>query len=322
MRFYSLIVPVYNRPDEIAELLASLAGQTLKNFEVIIVEDGSSITCKKEVERFAGKLDIRYCVKENSGQGFSRNYGFARAKGDYFIVFDSDCLIPANYLQIVEDHLNKDYLDAYGGPDRADASFTPVQKAINYAMTSVFTTGGIRGRKQHAGPYHPRSFNMGISRQVYEKTGGYCITRMGEDIEFSIRIINSGFKVGLIEEAFVYHKRRTSLGQFYKQLHFFGRARINVGRFFPGEVKPVHFFPLFFLLGWLALMGTWFVCRPLFYLGLALYAGYYFLIFIDSVWKNRSLVVGILSVAAATIQLSAYAMGMVSEYLRGKKGSA
>ena len=318
MRFYSIIIPVYNRPDEVAELLASLTAQTLKNFEVIIVEDGSTRPCKEVVAGFAGRLDVHYYFKENSGQGFSRNYGFAKARGDYFIVFDSDCLIPANYLQVVEEHLNNDYLDAYGGPDRAAASFTPVQKAINYSMTAVFTTGGIRGREKHAGTYHPRSFNMGISREVYAKTGGYVITRMGEDIEFSIRIINSGFKVGLIPEAFVYHKRRTNLGQFYRQLHFFGRARINVGRFFPGEIKLVHFFPLLFLAGWLAIVASWFVYRPLFYLGLAVAALYYLLIFVDSTLKNRSLVVGFLAVLAATIQLSAYAVGMVTEYLRGK----
>ena len=318
MRFYSLIIPVYNRPEEIAELLQSLTKQSYSNFEVIIVEDGSTQTCKNEIEEFADKLDISYFLKENTGQGFSRNFGFEKAKGDYFIVFDSDCIIPGSYLQTVEDYLSKEQLDAFGGPDKADKSFTITQKAINYSMTSIFTTGGIRGNKKHAGTFHPRSFNMGISREVYDRTGGYIITRMGEDIEFSIRIINEGFKVGLIEEAFVYHKRRTSLGQFYSQLHFFGRARINIGRFFPNELKPVHFFPLVFLMGLFTILVAWFVYTPLFLTGLLLISVYYGLIFIDSTIKNSSILVGGLSIITATVQLSAYAIGMFEELLKAK----
>ena len=316
MRFYSIIIPVFNRPEEITELLQSLSKQTFNNFEVIIVEDGSTKTCKTEVDSFTEKLDIRYFFKKNTGQGFSRNFGFQQAKGDYFIVFDSDCILPESYLQNVEDNLSKEPLDAFGGPDKAEQSFTIIQKAINYSMTSIFTTGGIRGNKKHAGTYHPRSFNMGISREVYNKTGGYIITRMGEDIEFSIRIIKAGFKVGLIEDAFVYHKRRTTLGQFYKQLHFFGRARINVSRFYADELKLVHFLPLFFLVGWLALVVAWFFYKPLFFIGLSVAAVYYWLIFMDSAIKNRSLPVGVLSVVAATVQLSAYAIGMVAEFFK------
>ena len=315
MRFYSIIIPVYNRPDEVAELLESLAHQSFTNFEVILVEDGSTSTCKKEAELFADKLIIQYYFKENSGQGFSRNFGFEKANGDYFIVFDSDCLIPSNYLETVDNFLNNTPLDAFGGPDRAKESFSLIQKAINYSMTSIFTTGGIRGNKNHAGTYHPRSFNMGISRDVYEKTGGYKITRMGEDIEFSIRIIDNEFKVGLIEDAFVYHKRRTNLTQFYKQLHFFGRARINISRIYPDEIKLVHLFPLAFFLGLLALIPMWFVSPPAVCLGLSVVAIYYLLIFLDSTIKNVNPIVGILSMATAAIQLSAYAIGMITEYL-------
>jgi len=313
MFFYSFIIPVYNRPEEIAELLGSLTRQTLNTFEVLIVEDGSDQTCKKEVDRFTDKLDIHYYFKENTGQGFSRNYGFERAKGDYFIVFDSDCILPEHYLKTVDDHLTKQPLDAFGGPDRAEESFTIVQKAINYSMTSIFTTGGIRGNKKHAGTFHPRSFNMGISRAVYDKTGGYIITRMGEDIEFSIRIIKAGFNVGLIEDAFVYHKRRTSISQFFKQLHFFGRARINVSRFYPMELKLVHFLPLLFLVGWVVIIIAWFVYQPLALAGLGLAAIYYWFLFIDSTIKNGSLIIGLLSLVIATVQLIAYALGMVTE---------
>src|SRR5882757_5225810 len=247
--FFSIIIPLYNRPHEIKELLESLTLQTYKQFEVLIIEDGSVNDAEQIVQSFSVILDVSYYVKPNSGQGFSRNYGFERAKGDYFIIFDSACLIPPNYLQIVKDSLTKNWLDAYGGPDEAHPSFTPTQKAISYSMTSPFTTGGIRGNKKGIGQFHPRSFNMGISRQVWEKAGGFIITRLAEDIEYSIRIHSLGFKIGLIPEAIVYHNRRTDFVKFYKQLHFFGRARINIYKFFPGQLKLVHFFPTVFTLG-------------------------------------------------------------------------
>src|SRR5476651_2490328 len=247
--FFSVIIPLYNRPQEIGELLYTLTLQTYTRFEVLVIEDGSVNDASEVVEGYNDRLDIKYFVKPNSGQGFSRNFGFERAVGDYFIIFDSDCLIPPDYLEIVAESLIANHLDAYGGPDAAHASFTPIQKAISYAMTSPFTTGGIRGNKKGIGQFHPRSFNMGISRRVWETAGGFIITRLGEDIEYSIRIHSLGFKIGLIPKAKVYHKRRTSFLQFYKQLHFFGRARINVYKFFPKELKAVHFFPAVFTLG-------------------------------------------------------------------------
>ncbi len=318
MRFYSVVVPVYNRPDEVDELLHSLTLQTYRNFEVIIVEDGSQKDCKEIVERYSEKLTLSYFYKENSGQGFSRNFGFERAKGEYLIVFDSDCLIPENYFSEVEKFLDHTQLDAFGGPDRAHTSFNTIQKAISYSMTSPFTTGGIRGNKKHAGVFHPRSFNMGISREVFEKTGGYIITRMGEDIEFSIRIINNGFKTGLIPEAYVYHKRRTSLGQFYKQLHFFGRARINVRRFFPSELKLVHLLPAIFVIAFLGWASTLLWSTVLFKIGGILLGMFLLLICVDSTFKNKSLKIGLLSIISSVVQLSAYGIGMITEALRGK----
>ncbi len=246
--FFSIIIPLYNRPQEIDELLHTLTKQNYLQFEVLIIEDGSKIDAKAIVDSYTDRLDISYYFKENAGQGFARNFGFERAKGDYFIVFDSDCLIPPNYLETVKNYLLDEQLDAYGGPDGSHPSFTPVQKAISYSMTSPFTTGGIRGNKKHIGTFHPRSFNMGISREVWEKTGGFILTRLGEDIEFSIRIHSLGYKIGLIPDAVVYHTRRTDFFQFYKQLHFFGRARINIYKHFPSELKLVHFFPAFFTL--------------------------------------------------------------------------
>jgi glycosyltransferase involved in cell wall biosynthesis len=310
---FSAIIPVYNRPDEVEELLQTMVEQTLPIYEVIVVEDGSTVPCKVVVDRFLDKLPVKYYSKENTGQGFSRNFGFERATGDYFLVFDSDCLLPPHYLENVADGLEKYELDAFGGPDRAAKGFTPTQKAISYSMTSIFTTGGIRGAKKHAGTFHPRSFNMGISAEVFAMTGGYKITRMGEDIEFSIRIISEGFKVGLLEEAFVYHKRRTSLIQFFKQLRFFGRARINVSRFFPGEIKVIHWMPAIFLLGELCWLGSWFFNREIFSFGLWGNIAFALLVLIDASREYKSIYIGCLSIAAAYIQLLAYGTGLITE---------
>lgn len=316
MRFYSVIVPVYNRPQEVLELLESLCLQTYRNFEVLIVEDGSDQPCEDTVGQFQDRLNIRYFFKPNSGQGFSRNYGFERARGDYFIVFDSDCLIPEHYFQTVDDFLNKSPFDAFGGPDRAHESFTPLQKAISYSMTSPFTTGGIRGNKKHVGTFHPRSFNMGISRQVFEQTGGYLITRMGEDIVFSLRVIGLGFKTGLIPEAYVYHKRRTSLNQFFRQLHFFGRARINIRRFFPSELKPIHTLPAVFVLGLFVWFFSYLVSPYLFLTGAGLLGLFILAVFFDAAAQSRSLKVALFSVVAAFTQLCAYGIGMLTEAFR------
>jgi glycosyltransferase involved in cell wall biosynthesis len=322
MRFYSVIIPVYNRPDEIKELLESLTHQSYSNFEIIIVEDGSSIKCEEICHSFDSKLNLKYFYKENSGQGFSRNFGFEKAQGDYYIVFDSDCLIPADYFKTVEKYLNDHPLDAFGGPDAALDSFTVVQKAISYSMTSFFTTGGIRGGKKQLEKFRPRSFNMGISKEVFEKTGGYNITRMGEDIEFSIRIEKAGFKTGLIPEAKVYHKRRTKLSQFYKQLFFFGRGRINIFRFYKSELKLVHLLPLLFVLGLLFWFSTGIWNRQLFQLGGTIFAIYYILIGIDAFIKTNNFLVSCLSLATSFIQLFAYGMGFIKEsfaYIKNPK---
>lgn len=314
-RLYSVIVPIYNRPIEMKELLETLCKQTYKNFEILVIEDGSTEKCEDYVNQFKDKLDIKYFYKENSGQGFSRNYGFERASGDYLIVFDSDCLIPEEYFQVVNDSLNENYLDAYGGPDAAHESFTAIQKAISYSMTSLFTTGGIRGNKKHIGQFHPRSFNMGISKEVFEKTQGYILPKKGEDIEFSIRIGANGFSTGLIEKAHVYHKRRTSFKQFFKQLHFFGTARINIFRFFKSELKLVHFFPMAFTLFVLSIPFTYLLDRRLFQVVIGILSLFLSLNIIDSTIKNKSLKVGVLSGVSSFIQLFAYGIGFMKEGL-------
>lgn len=313
MRF-SVIIPVFNRPDELRELLVSLTQQTYRNFEVLVIEDGSTNKADGVVAEFADKLSIRYVYKENSGQGFTRNYGFERATGDYFVIFDSDALIPPHYFSAVNEHLQRQWLDAYGGPDAAHPDFTPVQKAISYSMTSVFTTGGIRGsQKNLGGTYHPRSFNMGLSRAVWAKIGGYKLSRMGEDIEFAIRIVENGFTTGLIPDAFIYHKRRTNFGQFFRQLRFFGRSRINISRYHPAELKPVHAFPALFtlFLGSLPILAL--VSPVLFWLAVSTLLVFSILILIDATRKENSISIGLLSVIAAFVQLTGYGAGFLSE---------
>lgn len=312
-KFYSIIIPLFNRPDEIVDLLDSLIRQTYTRFEVIVIEDGSHRDARKIIAQYANRLDIQYQYIENGGQGFARNAGAELAKGDYFIIFDSDIIVPAHYLKSIDDFLHINPVDAFGGPDAAHSSFTHTQKAISYAMTSFFTTGGIRGRKKHIGQFHLRAFNMGVSKEAYRSTGGFIITRMGEDIELSIRLISKGYKIALIPEAFVYHKRRTRLIQFYNQLHFFGRARINIWRFHPRELKPIHALPAVFVLGiwvWVCLL---FLYRPLFYFETIFFALYYILIGIDSSIKNKSIPIGLLSIATSFIQLYAYGMGFLTE---------
>ena len=317
---YSLIIPVYNRPEEVDELLTSLTLQTFKDFEVLVVEDGSSVTCSSLLKKFSTSLMVQYYFKENEGQGFARNYGYQRAKGDYFIVFDSDCIIPARYLEEVDVFLKEHKVDAFGGPDKSHPLFTPLQQSIGHTMTSFFTTGGIRGRNHHFGTFHPRSFNMGISRVVYEKTRGYLIPFMGEDLEFSIRIIKSGFKTALIEKAFVFHKRRTSLLKFYKQLYYFGRARINLTRFHEGQLKLLHLFPLLFTIGWVfsALIGM--LNEQIATIGLGLYSGYLSVVVLEALWITKSLGVAIRVPITVITQMAGYGLGLMYEFTQKKRG--
>lgn len=314
-RFYSIIIPVYNRPEEIDELLESLTRQTFRNFEVIIVEDGSALKCDRIIEKYIHELKIAYYYKDNAGQGFARNYGYERANGNYFIVFDSDCILPEKYLETVEDALDRHYLDAYGGPDRAHDSFTPLQKAIDYSMTSILTTGGIRNRNKAIGGFSPKSFNMGISKEVYHATGGYIIPFKGEDIEFSTRIRKMGFNVGLIENAYVYHKRRTSWIKFFQQLHFFGTARINISRFFPDQLKLVHFFPSAFTVGLLLTLIFWIFVPEVASVLTAVYVLYFLMLFLDALFKKKNLPIAVMAIWASLLQLTAYGIGLLQEFL-------
>ena len=247
---FSIIIPVYNRPQEINELLESLKSSNFSDdFEVVIVEDGSEITSEKIVEIYRDVLDISYYFKENSGPGDSRNYGMRKAKGNYFLIFDSDCLIPENYLSIVKKQLMNDFTDCFGGPDAAHSSFTSIQKAINFSMTSFWTTGGIRGAKHQVNKFEPRSFNMGISKVAFDITGGFGKIHPGEDPDLSIRLNNLGYKTNLFNEAFVYHKRRISWYKFFIQVNKFGKVRPILNLWHPQTSKLTYYFPSLFILG-------------------------------------------------------------------------
>lgn len=316
---YSIIVPVFNRPDEIDELLESLTRQTFNDFEVIIVEDGSQKPCKEVCDKYTDKLNLKYFMKENSGPGQSRNYGAERSEGEYLLILDSDVVLPENYLYAIEEELHRDKADAFGGPDRAHNSFTDTQKAISYSMTSFFTTGGIRGGKKKMDKFYPRSFNMGIRREVYNKLGGFSKMRFGEDIDFSIRIFKAGCKCRLFPGAWVYHKRRTDFRKFWRQVYNSGIARINLYKKYPESLKLVHLLPMVFTVGVgvcciLAITGVLIKAPLLTALGLLPLLLYSLLIFTDSSIQNKSIKIGILSIRAAFTQLTGYGCGFIEAW--------
>lgn len=308
---FSLIIPVYNRPQEVDELLESLTRQTEKNFEVIIVEDGSTEKSETIAANYSDQLTLHYYFKSNSGPGQSRNYGYERASGDYYIFLDSDCILPPTYMEAVNKAIASNYVDAFGGPDRALDSFTTIQKAINYSMTSFLTTGGIRGSGEKMEKFHPRSFNMGVSKLTMEKTKGFSKMRFGEDIDLSIRINRENLSTGLYKDAYVYHKRRSTLRQFFKQIFNSGIARINLSKRHPGSLKLVHALPAAFLLGTLMLIVLSLIVSPLFAAPLGLLT---FLFFIDSLLKNKSVKIACMSVITSYIQLFAYGSGFIISF--------
>jgi len=316
---YSIIIPVYNRPLEIEELLGSLTLlEGAVAFEVLVVEDGSPNTCQDIVKKFENKLNIHYYLTENQGAGRSRNYGMQQAKGDYFVIFDSDCVIPPNYLSAVDKALKNNFTGAYGGPDTAHRNFTNIQKAINYSMTSIFTTGGIRGRKKAVEKFQPRSFNLGLSRKAFELTEGFSDLKIGEDIDLTFRLWANGIETQLIETAFVYHKRRSTFRQFYKQTRAFGEARPALNKRFPETASWTYWFPSFFSLGLILSLivlafGTSF--------GLFLYGMYYALLFMHSSVLNKSLCVGVLSLITTTIQFFGYGFGFLTRHFFLRKNA-
>ncbi len=314
-RTYSFIIPVYNRPDELSELLETISRQEYREFEVIVVEDGSDIRSEEVVNRYREAIPVLYLDLPRSGPALARNAGMKASRGQYLLFVDSDCLIPPEYLGRIDAFLDENPLDVFGGPDKASEEFTPVQKAISYAMTSFLTTGGIRGGKKKVDRFYPRSFNMGISRRAYENIGGYPVTRMhpGEDMVFSIELIKRGFSSGLIPCAQVYHKRRTSLFKFFKQVQGFGKTRYIISKVYPETFRLFFLFPSLFLIGFLGLIvlsvfvNYWFLVPVI---------GWGTLIFLDSSLRNRSIGIGIRSVGTSLIQLCGYGLGFISSWAR------
>jgi len=306
---FSIIIPVYNRPIEIDELLHSLTIQDFKNpFEVIIIEDGSTEKVDKIVSKYSNVLDVKYFYKENSGAGASRNFGMQKATGNYFLIFDSDCIIPPHYLTEVATKLDDYYTDAFGGADAAHESFTVIQKAINYSMTSFLTTGGIRGHKKSVDKFQPRSFNFGISKKAFEVTAGFSAMKIGEDIDLTFRLWEHNFKTQFIENAFVFHKRRASFQQFFKQTFAFGKGRPFLNRKYPKTAKITYWFPTFFILLFaISLAGLLFNIQIL----ALFFVGYFLVLFIDSFLKNKNFIVAFVSVITTLTQFTGYGLGFL-----------
>lgn len=317
---YSIIVPVYNRPDEIDELLESLTRQSRRGFEVIVVEDGSTRDCRNVCEKYEGSLDLKYLSKPNSGPGQSRNYGVERALGEYIVILDSDVVLPEGYIESLDNELARNPCEAFGGPDSAHPSFTDTQKAISYSMTSFLTTGGIRGGKKKLDKFYPRSFNMGIRKDVYKELGGFSKMRFGEDIDFSIRIFKAGYRARLFPSAWVWHKRRTDLKKFFRQVYNSGIARINLYKKYPDSLKLVHLLPMVFTIGVLGLvvvaivLGITIPGSNLWWIALLPIAVYCLLLLVDSTFRNKSLKIGFTSVVAAFVQLMGYGFGFIGAW--------
>jgi len=311
--FFSCIIPVYNRPGEIKDLLSSLLSQTYTQFEVVVVEDGSTLRCDELVTSFSQDLSIRYFYQENTGQGFARNFGMQQAKGDFFVILDSDVILPSSYFEALEKAIAARSLDAFGGPDAAASDFSPLQKAMDFAMTSFWTTGGIRGKLKNPAAYQARGFNMGVSRRVFEQLGGFLDPNRGEDIEWSIRIKKAGFRMELVSEAFVYHKRKNTLLSFAKQAFSFGRNRVNVSRFHPEAIKLVHALPSFFLLFLISLAVNLIFIQLLLLPHLLMLGIWATLVLSQATLQYRSPLVGALALATSVVQLAGYGLGLLWE---------
>lgn len=293
------------------DLLASLAAQTCRNFEVVVVEDGSNVPCREVIEKYAQTIPVKYFFKPNEGRSIARNYGMEHAEGDCFIFFDSDCVIPADYFEKLERMSAEEPFDCFGGPDAADASFTPVQKAINHAMTSFLTTGGIRGGKVRLEKFAPRTFNMGFTREVYDKVGGFR-EMFSEDIDMSTRIRLAGFSIGLYPELPVYHKRRVDFRKFLRQVYVFGMSRITLKLLYPDSLKAVHLLPALFVIGVVAMVLLAIFCSPWWLLPLGIYL---LAIFVAALWSTRSPRIALLAVPASMIQLGGYGYGFIKAFV-------
>ncbi len=314
--YFSIVVPTFSRPDEVNELLTSLEVQENRKFEVIIADGSLDESVQQIIEKFKTKLNLKYLYQKGLGISAARNWGVQQAVGEVVVFFDSDCVIPPQYFKVVQEFLSVHDLDAYGGPDRAGEDFNSRQKAISYAMTSFYTTGGIRGRKSHVGQYQPRTFNMGIKRDVFNMLGGFSTLQVSEDIDLSMRLYKSGFTVGLIEEAFVLHKRRTSFFKFFRQVFSFGSGRVDLQIRHGDALKPVHMLPSLFVLYLLGGLIAGLFSKGIFLLWMGSVIAYMTAICLDATFQNRSLIIGLLSIYAAFVMLAGYGLGMIKAAVR------
>ncbi|MCB9201693.1 MAG: glycosyltransferase [Flavobacteriales bacterium] len=314
---FSVIIAIYNRKEELNELLNSLAKQTFKDFEVLVIDDGSQVELKSTIDNYKEDLDISYYKKQNSGPGLTRNYGSEKAKNEYLIFLDSDCIVPEKYLENVNEELTNRYTDAFGGPDSAHKDFNDLQKAISYSMTSIFTTGGIRGGKKQVGKFQPRSFNMGISKHVFLNVGGFSEMRIGEDPDLSMTLWENGFSTRLFSDAKVYHKRRTSVKKFAKQVYEFGIARPILNQRHSQYKKITFWFPsLFLIYSVFSALLLCFSTHFLFWIPFLFLFFYFFVLFVHSTYLNESLKIGFLSVIASAVQLYSYGYGFLKSFVK------
>ena len=308
---YSIIIPVYNRPEEVKELILSISKQSFKNLEVIIVDDGSQISSIEIFQNFKKKLNISYFFTKNQGPALARNFGVKNANGEWIIFFDSDCTIPNNYFKILEKFLNNNFIDFFGGPDTLDDSFNSIQKSINFSMTSFLTTGGIRGRKKSIDKFLPRTFNMGVKKKLFNEVKGFSNIRYGEDLDLSYRLLKKGKSSALIDKAFVNHKRRSNLSSFLKQIYNSGRARNFLNNKHKGTFRFYHLLPSLFI--------VFFILSFLFYLIdfritliiLTVYILYFIIIFLSSSFINKNIYVGFLSIITTFTQFLGYGFGFL-----------
>ncbi len=289
--------------------------QGSSTYEIVIVEDGSTISSEEVISEYASKLNILYLKKQNTGPGDSRNYGMQKANGSFFLILDSDVVMPAHYLAAVDAYLDQNQVDCFGGPDAAEENFSAIQKAINFTMTSFLTTGGIRGKEKSVKSYEPRSFNMGISKKAFQKTKGFGTIHPGEDPDLSIRIKKAGYQIGFIKEAYVFHKRRIDWQKFYIQVNKFGKVRPILNDWHPETSSVVFWFPSLFSLGLVVSLALVFFQI---FVGVTVYAFYLLLIFIGSSIENKSLLIGILSLRATLTQFLGYGFGFLKStyYIR------
>ena len=314
MPTFSIIIPVYNRPNELKELLDSIKKQTFKDFDVTIIEDGSKITSEKLSLEYSTQFSIKYIAQTNQGPGPARNNGAFQASGSWLIFFDSDCIIPDNYLEIINKEVECTDFDCFGGPDKAHPNFNTIQKAIGYAMSSILTTGGIRGAKENLDIFYPRSFNLGVRNSVFNSLQGFSDMRFGEDLDFSMRLLKKGYSTKLLRKAFVYHKRRNNFRSFYKQVYNSGIARINLDIRHKGTMKIVHWIPAAFVLSHILILTVG-IFYPFFLLSLLFIP---MIILFHSFYVTKEIKTAFYSVPAAFTQTIGYGLGFIKALISRK----